>query len=179
MLRLQHRKERSGKAIEELIDNVKRLEYCHTVFVQRVEMTIEMLQMYKDQTVEMLGRYKRDLEEAVKAAVEEANEHIFDEDYSAENAITAAILNYNPGKLTLFTYEMTAEGRLIPKLSTLPKRSSRFVEPSNSSEPSFMLPLGPPIASLPLQTTEQKHSVAAIEEPEESQPPTEETLPLI
>lgn len=179
MLRLQHRKERSGKAIEELTDNVKRLEYCHTVFVQRVEMTIEMLQMYRDQTVEMLGRYKRDLAEAVKAAVEEANEHIFDEEYSAENAITAAILNYNPGKLTLFTYEMTAEGRLIPKLATLPKRPSRFVEPSTSSEPSFLLPLGPPMTSLPLQSTEQKPSIAAIEEPEESQPPTEESQPLI
>lgn len=195
MVRLQHRKESSWKAVEELIANVKRLEYCQTVFVQRVDLAIEALQMYKEQTVAMLGRYKRELEEVAKAAQEEANEHIFDENYSAQNAITAAILDYRPGKLTLFSYEMTADGRLIPKLAPLPKRTSSLIQSSDSPEPNSLLPTFPqvtliqpstspesnspiptfpPVAFLPAETVEEEPSLTVVEEAPDSNAAPEE-----
>ena len=174
LVRLQHRRESSSRAVEELTANVKRLDYCQTVFEQRVEQAVEALQMYREQTVAMLGRYKRELEEAAKVAQEEASEHIFDEKYSAENTITAAILDYCPGKLTLFTYEMTAEGRLLPKLAPLPKPIS---SPSDSPEPSSLLPPTPEVVFLPPETTEEEQedtSLAVIEETPESCPIPEE-----
>lgn len=120
LLRLQHRKHKTSQAIDELQDNLKQILYCQSLFSHKIHLMLESIQLYHDQTILLLTKYHKSLQKAIKNAINEANEHIFDFEYCTENPITKGLLEFVPGKLRIFSFEIMENGRLLYEFS-LPK----------------------------------------------------------
>lgn len=148
--RLKQRRESLLKARCELEANLSRLDYCQVLLGQHTQAAIESLLQYRDVTSALLQRYRLQLQTQITLAEKEAAEHLFDDKYEAKHPLAAGLLDYRPGKMTVFGFELGANGRLKPKLGLISplceeKRSNlASTQPSSrpiSPLPSLRLPL--------------------------------------
>ena len=142
--RLKQRRESLLKARSELEANLSRVDSCQALFTQHIQATIESLLQYQDVTSALLQRYRQQLRAEITQAEKEAAEHLFDDKYEAKHPLAAGLLDYKPGKLTVFGFELSEDGRLRPKLGLI----SPLIEEKRSNLASTQ-PSSRPISPLP------------------------------
>lgn len=148
--RLKQRREALLKARLELQANLCRIDHCQTLFSEHIQTALDSLLQYRDVTLALLQRYRQQLQTEITKAEKEAAEHLFDDKYDAKHPLAAGLLDYKPGKLTVFGFELSEDGRLKPKLGLISPVIEEKKSNLASTEPSSR-PLSPlPTIRLPL-----------------------------
>ena len=106
----QHRLE-TRKA--ELFVNLQRLEVCEAEFLRRSEELERKLQTYKNSTLQALQSAKESLTRHLQQAVQEADLHVSDDNYTPSDELVAALRSDSSLERSLFAYHLLFDSEAL------------------------------------------------------------------
>ena len=121
---------------EELQQNITRIDQCCAQISNEVETLITRVRHFRDDFLKEMQNWKAKLSDQIYASIAEAEATLVQDDVKLRGSYSAALRNYSPGSLVLFTYEIDSRQveACLPTLIKTQFSQTKFPVPEVRSE---------------------------------------------